>query len=67
MKAPAWLTVTQAREQHGIPASTVKRWAQEGRVKSRRVGARVLEINRASLLVTLANRPKPGPKRMEAR
>ncbi len=63
----AWLTVAEASEEFGVSATTLKRWAGDASVKGRRRGARLLEINRASLVARLANRRKPGRPRKETK
>lgn len=65
MPPPAWLPVADAAKEANLSERTLQRWAGGGLIRSRRVGARVLEINRASLMARLADRPKPGPKAKE--
>jgi MerR HTH family regulatory protein len=64
--SPAWLTVGDASRESGVPERTLRRWATTELVASKRGRYRDIFVNRASLLVRLANRPKSGPKPKEA-
>lgn len=63
----AWLTITEASVESGVPASTLKRWASADLVRWRRRGERLIEINRASLVARLADQPRLGRKPSVAR
>ena len=47
---PARLTIKQAAEYHGVSDKTIRRMIAGGRLKAYRLGARMIRVDRDSLL-----------------
>jgi predicted amidophosphoribosyltransferase len=49
-KLPAWVTIKQAPEHYQVDQKTIRRFIAHGRLKARRIGTRVICLERESLL-----------------
>lgn len=58
---PRWGTPAQASDRAGVPCSTIRRWAAEGRIPGRRIGPRKLEVDLNALDRMRSEPIAPGP------
>ena len=53
-----WLRPKEIAEAWGINPRTVCKWFQEGKIRGRKLGYKIVQIERQSLIEFLENRPE---------